>query len=160
MLAREPGDRMYVRLDTGNEEKPDLDLEVPNLMSLSTITMSVEQQDHLKSILYALSEKFKSVQILNSEVARLRQTNEALIQGRIDLQSSLDDTTKRLREEGVMVNKHVTKVQEERNSVAKALELQVAANRDMELEVEKMKKLVANLQRDVTNSKGKEEENR
>lgn len=157
-LEREDRQRIYVRLEEGTGETPDLDVEIPNLASQATIALSPEQQDHLKSVLFALSEKFKSQQVTTSELSRLRQANESLTQGRVDLEASLDDTTKHLREEGIKTNKHVAKVQEERSLMAKTLEGQMAANRELEVEVERLKKQVAGLQRTVTVGKGSEVE--
>ena len=157
-VQAEDRERIYVRLEEGFGEKPDLDVEIPNLATQATLVLSPEQQDHLKSVLFALSEKFKSLQVLTSELSRLRVANESLTQGRVDLEASLDDTTKHLREEGVKTSKHVAKVQEERSLMAKTLEGQMAANREMEVEVERLKKQVAGLQREVTAGKGREVE--
>lgn len=157
-IDRAEEDRRYIRLEEGSEDKPDLDIEVPNLTSQATVILSPEQQEHLKSLLFALSEKFQSLQSLTSELNILRKANESLTQGRLDLETSLNDTTKHLREEGVQTNRHVAKVQEERNLIAKTLEGQMTANREMEVEVERLKRQVAGLQREVTAGKGRDVE--
>lgn len=152
--------RVYLTVPISSGITSTLDVDVPNLPGQVGMSLSPETQDYLKSILCALAEKFQSQKSAEDEVEQLRRTNEALIQGRIDLEESLNDTTKQLREEGAKADKFLARVQEERTQMAQVLEKQTSINRDLEAEVERLKKHIATLQRDLTSQKASDLESR
>ena len=150
--------KTYLQVPTSTGLAPNLDVELPALPGYIAATLSPETQDYLKTVLCALAEKFRSIQAAETEAAMLRKANEGLIQGRKDLEESLTDTTQQLREDGVKADKHLARVTEERNQIAVSLEKQTAINRDLETEIERLKKVVAGLQRDLTAQKLKDVE--
>ena len=131
-----------------------IDLEIPNVLSLSIDQLSAKDFDKLKIALSVLAAKAKSVSILRAELDQLRTQTATHLQARTDLQETVKETAEQLQAEAAALNALMQKTKEERAEAVDTLQAQKRRTEELEAESDALKGKVLQLGQELAQAKG------
>lgn len=133
----EMGTRLYLPVDSSAGGA--IDLEIPNILSMSIDQLSVKDFDKLKIALSVLAAKAKSVSVLRTEVDQLRTQTASNLQARTDLQETVKETAEQLQAEAAALNALMRTAKEERAEAVDAWKAQQRRTEELEAENDALK---------------------